>query len=245
MGRLWSTSLLRLRWRTNDWRPLERVLGRLEHLGVGVEDRPGPAAAALRPDLRDRHARLAALVLLGPDVAIPGRLDAEEVGQGVDDAHSDAVEPARDLVAAAAELAAGMEDGVDDLEGVLPGGVLADRHAAAVVDHLERVVWLDRDPDRRGVAGHRLVERVVDDLPDEVVEAADVGRADVHPGPSPDRLQALEDLDARRGVVARDAGLATVRRAARARHGFAGPGGLGHAVPPIKRSYRRPSSSSL
>jgi hypothetical protein len=43
------------------------------------------------------------------------------------------VEAARDLVPAAAELGAGVEDGVDDLEGVLAAGVTTDRDAAAVV----------------------------------------------------------------------------------------------------------------
>ena len=54
----------------------------------------------------------------------------------VDHAHADAVQAARDLVATAAELAAGVQHGVHDLERVLAGGVLADRDAAAVVDHL-------------------------------------------------------------------------------------------------------------
>ena len=56
------------------------------------------------------------------------------------------------------------------------------------------------DVDPGGVAGHRLVDRVVDDLPDEVVQAAGVGRADVHARALADRLEPLEDLDAL-GVV--------------------------------------------
>ena len=56
-----------------------------------------------------------------------------------------------------------------------------------------------------GVAGQRLVDRVVDDLPDQVVQAALTGRPDVHAGPLADRLQALEDLD-RLGVVGRGFG---------------------------------------
>ena len=121
------------------------------------------------------------------------------------------MEAAGHLVAAAAELAAGVEHGVDDLERVLAGRVLADRHAAAVVDDLDQcrpaaiVTWIVR-----GVAGHRLVDRVVDDLPDEVVEAADVGRADVHARAAANGLEALEDLDARGGVVG--AGRALPRR---------------------------------
>ena len=37
-----------------------------------------------------------------------------------------------------------------------------------------------------------LVDRVVDDLPDQVVQTADVGVPDVHRRPAPDGLQSLE-----------------------------------------------------
>ena len=112
---------------------------------VGMEDRLRAAAVPLRADLGDGTRGLAPDVLLRPDEPVARRLDAEPIRQGVDDAHADAVEPAGDLVAAAAELAAGVEDGVDDLEGVLAGRVLADRDASAVVDDLDRLVRLDRD----------------------------------------------------------------------------------------------------
>ena len=162
-------------------------------------------------------------------------------------AHADAVQAAGDLVAAAAELAAGVEDGVDDLEGVLARPVLADRDAAAVVDDLDGPVLGDRDPDGRGVAGHRLVDRVVDDLPDEVVEAADVGRADVHAGPAPNGLEALEDLDALGGVVGAAGALALpagaiAHRWRRSRRDLGAAAAsarawraVGHAAPPISR----------
>ena len=45
--------------------------------------------------------------------------------------------------------------------------------------------------DAVAVPGHRLVDRVVDDLVDQVMETALVGAPDVHPGSSSDRLQAL------------------------------------------------------
>ena len=48
---------------------------------------------------------------------------------------------------------------------------------------------------RRGVAVDHLVDRVVDDLPEQVVVAARVDAADVHAGPLAHRLEALEDLD--------------------------------------------------
>ena len=63
---------------------------------------------------------------------------------------------------------------------------------------------------RVAVAGQRLVDGVVHDLPHEVVQAALAGRADVHARPLADGLEALEDLD-RGGVV-----LARLDRVARA-----------------------------
>jgi hypothetical protein len=72
-----------------------------------------------------------------------------------------------------------------DLDGD-PAAVVRDGHAPVLVD---------RDLDVLAEPHHRLVDRVVDDLVDEVVEAARVDAADVHRGPLPDRLQAFQDLD--------------------------------------------------
>ena len=49
-------------------------------------------------------------------------------------------------------------------------------------------------------ARERLVDGVVDDLVDEVVEAARARRADVHPGPEPDGLEALQNGDVFCGI---------------------------------------------
>ena len=60
--------------------------------------------------------RLAALVVLRPDVAVAADLQVQALGERVDDRDADAVQAAGDLVAAAvAELAAGVEDGQHDL----------------------------------------------------------------------------------------------------------------------------------
>ena len=61
-----------------------------------------------------------------------------------------------------------------------PGRVRVDRDAAAVVVDPAAAVGQQRDDDAGAEAGHRLVDRVVDDLPDEVVETGEAGRADVH-----------------------------------------------------------------
>ena len=118
--------------------------------------------------------RGAALVGLRPDVAVAADLGVEPLGQRVDDRHADAVQTAGDLVAAAlAELAAGVQHRQHDLEGrlalLLHG---RDRDAGAAVDDRDRVVGMDRDLDGVVTAGQRLVNRVVNNLVDEVMQAA-------------------------------------------------------------------------
>ena len=175
-----------------------------EDVGVGHERHGGAGRRVLVALLellegRDRHAALEALV---PVEAVDIDVELEPFGQRVDDRDADAVQAAGHLVAGAAELAAGVQHGEHDLGRRLV--VLRhDAHgdAAPVVDHDHRVVGLDRDGDAVGIAGEGLVDRVVDDLVDEVVEAARPGGADVHAGTLADRVEALEDGDVL-GVVA-------------------------------------------
>ena len=76
-----------------------------------------------------------------------------------------------------------------------PGGVHRDRDAAAVVGDLDAAVLEDPDVDLGGVAGHRLVDRVIDDLPHQVVQTTLARGADVHARAFPDGLQTLENGD--------------------------------------------------
>ena len=114
------------------------------------------------------------------------------------------MQAAGDGVAAAAELAAGVQHGEHQLDGGLVlGGVHVHGDAAGVVDAAHPAVRQERDLDRVAVAGHRLVHGVVDDLLDHVVQAALTGGADVHAGALADRLEALEDGDVRGLVMLR------------------------------------------
>ena len=141
--------------------------------------------------------RFAALVVLRPDVAVAADLQVQALGERVDDRDADAVQAAGDLVAAAVpELAAGVEDRQHDLgRRALLFLHRLDRDAAAVVGDRAAVVRVEDDADAVAVAGEGLVDRVVDDLVDEVMEPAGPGRADVHAGTLADRFQALEDGD--------------------------------------------------
>jgi hypothetical protein len=77
---------------------------------------------------------------------------------------------------------------------------------------LDRSIGVEGDQDVRSVAAERLVDRVVDDLPQAVHETARVGRADIHSGTLAARLEALEDQEVTGVVRAVDDGflLATI-----------------------------------
>ena len=59
---------------------------------------------------------------------------------------------------------------------------------------------MDGDADLGAVAGQGLVDRIVDDLVDEMVQSVGTRRPDVHRGAFSDRIETLEDLDGS-GVV--------------------------------------------
>ena len=107
------------------------------------------------------------------------------------------MQTARDLVAVAAELAAGVQRGHDDLGGRLAPvvGVVVDGNPATVVGDAATAVGEQHDFDLRAVAGHRLVDGVVDDLVDEMVQARRAGRSDVHARSLADGFEAFEDRD--------------------------------------------------
>ena len=184
---------------------LEVEVHGLEDVGVGPEGdrRPGLVRVVERLVLRQRAAGDTVVEGHPEHVAHLADLDVEPAGEGVDHGGADTVQPAGHLVAAAAELPAGVQlrehqlDGGDVLAVALAGG-----DAAAVVDDGHAAVGAQRHVDAVGVAGEGLVHRVVDDLPHEVVQAALTGRADVHAGPLAHGVEAFEDLD-RLGVVGR------------------------------------------
>ena len=117
------------------------------------------------------------------------------------DRDADAVEPARNLVAVAAELAAGVQLREHDRQR---GQVLlrheVDRDAVTPVANRHGMVRMEGHLDAVVATGERLVDGVVDDLVDEVMEASQTRRADVHARPEPNGLEAFENGDVFCGV---------------------------------------------
>ena len=106
------------------------------------------------------------------------------------------MQTAGDRIAAATELAACVQHGEDNLDGgPLLDRVLVDRDSAAVVADRDPAVGEQGDGDVGGVAGHSFVDRVIDDLVDQVVQTPLPSGPDVHTGPLADGIQAFEDGD--------------------------------------------------
>jgi hypothetical protein len=200
-----------------DLETLVQVARHLEPLcdDLGVElDLREDGGVRVEVDLRAGAARAAQLLQRADGMSLleahfPLRAVAldrrhELLRQRVDDARADAVEAARGLVAAVLELAARVEHGEDHLQrALLRARVLVYRDASTVVlDRHRRSVGVQRDPDVRREAVHRLVHAVVENLPDQVVEADRSHAADVHAGTFPDRIETLENGDVFGGVVA-------------------------------------------
>src|SRR4029079_18278079 len=96
----------------------------------------------------------------------------EARGQRVDHRGADTVQAAGRDVGRAAELAARVQLGEDDLDPGEAGlRLLVDRDAATVVVDLRGTVGVQRDLDQVTSARERLVDAVVDDLPQAVHQA--------------------------------------------------------------------------
>jgi len=129
-------------------------------------------------------------------LAVAAHVHDHPGGKRVYDRDADAMEAAGHLVATIAELAAGMEDGKDHLDGGhLLGLVALDGDAAAVVDDLDGVIGPDKDLDVIAEAGKCLVHGIVHHLVYQMMESERAGRADVHAGAFADCLESLQDLD--------------------------------------------------
>ncbi len=171
-----------------------------EDLGVRP---PADRGAALRgaPDGLHRSLGEAPAVALAVQGAVLVDLGDQPLAQGVDHRGAHPVEPAGDLVTTAPKLAPGVQLGQHHLQtDLLLGGVHVHRDAPPVVHDRHRAVLVQGDQDGVAVAGHGLVDRVVDDLVDQMVQTAKVGGADVHPRPPTHRLQPLEGHELGRGI---------------------------------------------
>ena len=99
----------------------------------------------------------------------------------------------RDFVATVAKFAAGVQLRKDQLEcrdALL--GVDVNGDAAAIIGDRDDLVVVHDGANRRAASSQRLIDRVVDYLPEQVVQRATIGAADVHARAHAHRLKTLE-----------------------------------------------------
>ena len=194
---------------------LEQRLGTeldlVEDGAVGPERDRGAGASFGVADPLERTLRLTAVLerhLVATAVAADRQVETRR--ERVHHRHTDAVQAAGDLVSLATELAARVQRREHDLGGGLVGilGMQVDRDTSPVVLDAAPAVGEQRDRDARAVARHRLVDRVVDDLVDEVMQAGRTGGADVHTGALTNGFEAPEHRDVF-GVVRHESTLFT------------------------------------
>jgi hypothetical protein len=82
-----------------------------------------------------------------------------------------------------------------DFRGRPPAFVHVHRNPAPVVHHSDGVVDVDGDRDVLAESGQRFVDRVVNDLVDQVMQPGRSRGPDVHRRALPDGLEALQHLD--------------------------------------------------
>src|SRR5688572_12552418 len=99
-----------------------------------------------------------------------------------------------------------MEDGEDHFERALfRRGMFIHRDAAAVIGNRDgAAVGVERQGDVRREGVQRLVYGVVENLPDQMVQATGAYAADVHAGTLANRLESFEYGDVFGGVVAHE-----------------------------------------
>ena len=133
---------------------------------------------------------------LTPVIAIAEHLNDECARQGINDRGTHTVQATGHLVAAVTELATGVQHGEHQGDGGdVFDGVLLDRDTTAVVTHSAASVVQQFDLDGVAVARQGLVDGVVDDLVDQVVQAALTGGSDVHAGTLANRLETFQHRD--------------------------------------------------
>ena len=114
------------------------------------------------------------------------------------------MQSARDLVRAVFELAAGVQHRMHDFERrALFRRMHIDRDAAAVILDRNSIVAQNDDVDFGAETGERFIDRVVDDLGNEMMQAALGGVADIHAGAFANRLETFENLDGLGAIAVR------------------------------------------
>ena len=147
------------------------------------------------------HAGMALVEFHAVCLAVAVHFHVQAGAQGVDHGGAHAVQASDRVVGAVSELAAGVELREHHFHAGQPClGLDVDGDAAAIVLHGDGSVAVQRHGDAVACAGERLVNGIVDDLPQAVHEPLGVGRSYVHAGAFAHGVKTFEDGEVRRVV---------------------------------------------
>lgn len=167
----------------------------LEGFGTRPE-RNGRARCIVRFALFQGSVRNTVGKTLAPDKALAANLNLEAARQRVDNGASDAVQATGDGITAAAEFTAGVQHGQNDLNGRASLSLVnVDGNSTTVVVDANGAVGENSNVYGVTVPSKSLVDRVVDDLINEVVQSARSGGPDIHSGSLAYSFQTFKHLD--------------------------------------------------
>ena len=122
-------------------------------------------------------------------------------GKSIDHRGAHAVQAAGIIVILMVKLSARVQAGVDDLHARdAQLRMKIHRNSAPIILDGRAPILVQLNRDARGVSVGHLVNRIVYDLPQQVVQAAGAGRADIHARTHPDRIKPLKHLQHAGGI---------------------------------------------
>ena len=148
------------------------------------------------PDNFEGFIIFAAIVeMLVIDVAIVANGQIQRTGQRVDNRSTDAMQAARHLISAAAELAARVQNCIDNRRRRNAFfWVHTGRDAAAVVGYPDCVARQNLHCDFVAESRQRFINRIVDNFLDQMMQTCQAGRANIHARTFADRFQSFQNL---------------------------------------------------
>ena len=106
------------------------------------------------------------------------------------------MEAAGDLITAAAELTAGVEHRIDNLQSRFAGlGLDVNGDTAAVIGDGDGIAFIDDDVDLGAVSGQGFVDGVIHDLIDQMMQTGGRCGTDIHTGTLPNGLETFQHLN--------------------------------------------------
>src|SRR5437660_4699050 len=116
----------------------------------------------------------------------------------IDDRRTNAMQPARSFIDPFGEFAPGVRDRQNNGRG---GQIIAlvehriERHATPLIAYRHPALLVNTHPDMLAKARHRLIDGIIQRLPDQMDQAGSRRGTDVHPWTVPDGRHALKHLD--------------------------------------------------